>query len=96
MEKEKEDENITAFNDVLLHMQALYKKKNQDYGNSFDKSLDRYGISAGLVRMSDKMNRLENIFDKEPMVHNERLKDTLIDMACYAAMTLSWLQRKGL
>lgn len=91
---EKEDDNIVAFNDVLMHMQALYKQKNQDYGNSFDKSLDRYGISAGLVRMSDKMNRLENIFDRTPTVSNERLKDTLIDMACYAAMTLSWLERK--
>lgn len=69
-------------------------RKNHDYGNSFDESLDQFGIIASIVRMSDKMKRLESLTDesKTQQVGSERLLDTLEDLSNYAAMTACWLR----
>ena len=40
-------------------MTELYERKNKDYGNSFDKTLNEFGIVAGLIRLNDKMNRVK-------------------------------------
>ena len=69
-------------------------KKNSDYGNSFEESLDKHGIVASIVRMGDKMNRLEALTDdsKTQQVGSESLLDTLEDLSNYAAMTACWLK----
>jgi hypothetical protein len=69
-------------------------RKNHDYGNSFEESLDQFGIVAGIVRMSDKMNRLVSLTDesKTQQVGSESLLDTLEDLSNYAAMTACWLK----
>lgn len=68
-------------------------RKNHDYGNSFEESLDQFGIVASIVRMSDKMKRLESLTDesKTQQVGSESLLDTLEDLSNYAAMTACWL-----
>lgn len=52
-------------------MQAAYNEnyqtflaKNADYGNSFEKSLNNFGYIAGIVRISDKYNRLYKILPR--------------------------------
>lgn len=69
-------------------------KKNSDYGNSFEVSLDKHGIVASIVRMSDKMNRLEALTDESrtQQVGSESLIDTLEDLSNYAALTACWLK----
>lgn len=69
-------------------------RKNHDYGNSFEESLDKFGIIASLVRMQDKMLRLESLMDesKTQQVGSESLLDTLEDLSNYAAMTACWLK----
>ena len=69
-------------------------RKNHDYGNSFEESLDQFGIVASIVRMSDKMNRLASLTDesKTQQVGSESLLDTLEDLSNYAAMTACWLK----
>lgn len=69
-------------------------RKNHDYGNSFEDSLDQFGIVASIVRMSDKMKRLESLTDesKTQQVGSESLLDTLEDISNYAAMTACWLK----
>lgn len=68
--------------------------KNHDYGNSFEESLDQFGIVASIVRMGDKMKRLESLTDdsKTQQVGSESLLDTLEDLSNYAAMTACWLK----
>lgn len=68
--------------------------KNHDYGNSFEESLDQFGIIASLVRMQDKMLRLQSLTDesKTQQVGSESLLDTLEDLSNYAAMTACWLK----
>lgn len=69
-------------------------KKNSDYGNSFEESLDKHGIVASVVRMGDKLNRLESLTDdsRTQQVGSESLLDTLEDLSNYAAMTACWLK----
>lgn len=72
----------------------MFCRKNHDYGNSFEESLDQFGIVASIVRMSDKMKRLASLTDesKTQQVGSESLLDTLEDLSNYAAMTACWLK----
>ena len=45
-----------------------------------------------MVRMSDKMERLKSLCKKEAMV-NESVKDTLLDLANYAVMSIAELEK---
>lgn len=75
------------FREITEKMADLYEKKNKDYGNSFNRSIKRYGAVAGLVRISDKFNRLENLMlNGECEIKDESIKDTLMDLANYAIM----------
>ena len=76
------------------HQYDTFCRKNHDYGNSFEESLDQFGIVASIVRMSDKMKRLESLTDesKTQQVGSESLLDTLEDLSNYAAMTACWLR----
>jgi hypothetical protein len=69
----------------------LFKKKNKDYGDAFAE----YGPIGVLMRMGDKIKRLQNI-DKNQitMVNDEQMRDTLIDLHNYSAMALMLLDEK--
>lgn len=86
-------DNVEQFMSITQNMTKTYAAKNHDYGNSFNKSLDRFGIVASIVRMGDKMNRIESLTKKEAQVKDESIKDTLLDMANYAIMTVMWLDK---
>lgn len=80
----------------LENLHETYLKKNKDYGSSFDDSLDNFGSIAGVVRISDKYNRLVQLTasNEEAKVSDEAVEDTLLDMANYAIMMAMWLERQ--
>lgn len=80
----------STFKDITDKMNKIYQMKNHDYGNSFDKSCDEFGITAALVRMSDKFNRIKTLINKNNNVKDESIEDTLLDLANYSIMTLIW------
>lgn len=82
------------FKDIVKGMIETYVRKNHDYGNSFDKSLDKFGLVASVVRIGDKMNRIESLVQKKAMVQDESIRDTLLDMANYAIMTVMWVDNQ--
>ena len=82
------------FKELTDMMVTTHERKNHDYGDSFNKTLDKYGLIASLVRMEDKFNRIESLKDKEPKVVNESLKDTLLDLANYCLMTVMWIMKE--
>jgi hypothetical protein len=66
----------------------LFKRKNQDYGDAFAK----YGVVGVLVRMGDKISRLQSISTTSvSLVDTESLRDTLIDLHNYSAMAIMLL-----
>ena len=78
---------------ITNQMHDIYIKKNHDYGNSFDKSIDELGIVAAVTRMSDKMERLKSLVKKESEVKDESFTDTVLDLANYAVMTAMYLKK---
>lgn len=89
----KLSDNVEQFIDITSNMAKTYAAKNHDYGNSFEQSLDKFGLVASIVRMEDKMNRIESLSKKEAEVKDESIKDTLLDLANYAIMTVMWLSK---
>lgn len=87
--------NVQIHEKVCQELTETYKKKNSDYGNSFENSLDKHGFIAGIVRMDDKMSRLISLNSKnEQLVLDESLRDTLMDLANYAIMSVMWLDEQ--
>lgn len=82
-------DKIKMHEELCMKLHDIYVAKNSDYGDSFGKSYDKYGIIAAMVRMEDKWNRMENLVVKDtiPLVNDESLKDTCLDLANYAIMT---------
>ena len=77
-------------------MTDLYARKNRDYGNSFDKSMDKFGLVVAAIRIGDKVNRLQSLIEKGVAeVKDESIADTFIDLACYSIMTLMWMEGKA-
>lgn len=87
-------ESVEKFTEITSNMAKTYAAKNHDYGNSFEQSLDKFGLVASVVRLGDKMNRIESLTKKEAQVKDESIKDTLLDMANYAIMTVMWMDKK--
>lgn len=85
------DEHILA--KIFKEMFSTYVKKNADYGNSFEKSVEKFGLVASAVRLSDKLERFSNLICNDAQVKDESIEDTLLDMANYAAMTVLYLRK---
>ena len=87
-------DNVQSFMDITANMAKTYAAKNHDYGNSFEQSCNKFGIIASVVRLGDKMNRIESLAIKKAEVKDESIKDTLLDLANYAIMTVMWLNQQ--
>ena len=85
-----------SMKEVYDNLWMTFCEKNHDYGNSFEQSLDKHGLIAGVVRMEDKMNRISTLTqgDKDAQIASESLVDTLMDLSNYAAMSACWLMHK--
>ena len=87
--------NVQIHGEICQELNETYEKKNADYGNSFENSLDKHGLIAGIIRMDDKMSRLISLNSKnEQQVMDESLRDTLMDLANYTIMSVMWLDEQ--
>ena len=83
------------FKDITKIMSDIFIRKNHDYGNSFEQSLNEEGLTASRIRMGDKWNRYKQLSKGvKAQVNDESIKDTLIDIATYAIMTIMWLDKQ--
>ena len=85
------------FEDITKVMVDIFKKKNHDYGNSFEQSLNEEGLAASRIRMGDKWNRYKTLSRPrmDAQVNDESIRDTLLDLANYAIMTVIWLDKQN-
>ena len=87
----KQEQRLTQYNKIRNEAFEIFKKKNNDYGDAFA----NYGSVGVLVRMGDKIQRMSNITSTSiTLVEDERLRDTLMDLANYAVMGLMLLDEK--
>lgn len=61
--------------------------KQHDYGHD---NIARFGVFGLLVRIHDKIARLENL-ERRNSPSNEPLQDTLLDIVGYVALCLMWV-----
>lgn len=74
---------------ICDEINELYAKKNHDYGDSFAQSFREEGMAMVRIRLGDKFNRLKALTrGGEQKVSDESIRDTLIDLANYAIMTV--------
>ena len=87
----QENSRVESMKTLQNEARELFAKKNADYGDSFA----TYGTIGVLVRMGDKINRLQSIEkNKVSFVNDESMRDTLIDLHNYAAMAIMLIDEK--
>lgn len=82
--------------ELMDELLETFIAKNEDYGDSFADSFKEFGITSAVVRMNDKMNRIKSLSKKgDRQVKDESLRDSLMDLANYALMTVIEIEDKG-
>lgn len=84
-----------TFEQLANQLIDTQKRKNADYGSSFDQTLNEFGLVASATRMSDKFNRFKSLMrcGSTARVEDEKIEDTLMDLAAYAIMTVEWIKK---
>jgi hypothetical protein len=78
--------------DIGVKLNELYEAKNKDYGDSFGKGYEEYGMIMPVIRLEDKLNRIKSLIKNEAAVKDESLIDSLMDLANYSIMTIIELE----
>lgn len=85
------------FKVITNEMLDLYEIKNKNYGDSFSKQFQEYGLTSVCIRLEDKLNRLKSLNMQiseakngisDINVDDESIKDTLIDLANYSVLAI--------
>jgi hypothetical protein len=74
--------------EVIEEIHNTFKIKNADYGNSFGEQYEEYGLLSAVIRLDDKMRRLKQLLKQDAQVKDESIRDTVLDLANYAIMTV--------
>ena len=81
---------------ICEELNALYAKKNHDYGDSFHTTFLEEGMAMSRIRLGDKLSRFKTLSKQEDRkVSDETMRDTLMDLANYAIMTILEMDRGG-
>lgn len=79
---------IERHKELCEYLNTLYTQKNHDYGDSFHLTYLEEGMAMPRIRLSDKFNRFKTLSKTNQLVNDESIKDTLLDLANYAIMTV--------
>lgn len=72
--------------EICAELNKIYEAKNHDYGDSFARVREQYPQSIN-IRLWDKLLRLDQLNNGvEAKVTDEKIEDTLLDMANYCIM----------
>lgn len=77
------DLQIFPVSDFSEEVAAILARKQNDYGSY---NISRFGLYGLLVRMHDKIARIENLTSKGINPENESLRDNYTDVIGYAAI----------
>lgn len=88
------NEKVLKHKDICLGLNNLYARKNHDYGDSFHQTFVEEGLAMARIRLGDKFSRFKTLSRISPtdstqqQVTDESIRDTLLDLANYAIMTV--------
>lgn len=85
---------VQIHKELCDELNEIYKRKNNDYGDSFGLSFKEEGMAMPRIRLGDKFNRFKTLsrVGNKQMVDDEGIIDTLLDLANYAIMTIVELE----
>lgn len=81
-------DNEKEHQEICDTLHEIYVKKNHDYGDSFSKNFDEYGLIYPEMHIKEKFDRFKSLRTSAAMVVNESIEDTLLDMANYCILTV--------
>lgn len=82
-------EKVKRHEEICKELNALYSKKNHDYGDSFHQTFLEEGMAMARIRLGDKFSRFKTLTKSgDQKISDESIRDTLIDLANYAIMTV--------
>lgn len=86
----KQNPKVQRHRDICTGLNVLYAQKNHDYGDSFHETFVEEGMAMARIRLSDKLNRFKRLSKdgEKVLVIDESIRDTLLDLANYAIMTV--------
>ncbi len=94
-------EKVLRHKAICDELNKLYEKKNHDYGDSFHQTFVEEGLAMTRIRLGDKFSRFKTLsrltssdIDKQ-QVTDESIRDTLMDLANYAIMTILEMDGEG-
>ena len=81
--------DVKYFDDILSELKITMVRKHADYGPDNIGQAPGGAMNGIIVRMHDKMTRLEHLYYKKIDTPNyESIEDTLLDLANYAIIGL--------
>ena len=93
---------IPGFKETLEKMQAIQEAKNHDYAQGAENPFANFEMVANykvasveqgfFTRLSDKFSRVATLITREGQVADEKIEDTLIDLANYAIIFKCYLE----
>ena len=97
-------EFLKQFNQTLKEMSDIVVKKNKDYtgnGDAFKNfqsisilTDNKISVEEGiLVRMTEKINRIATLIYQDNAVKDEKIQDTLLDLAVYSIILKTYLNQ---
>lgn len=87
--------NVIQHANICYELNSLYERKNRDYGDSFHKTYLEEGMAMARIRLTDKLERFKKLTREGGQeVKDESIRDTLIDLANYAIMTVMEMDRE--
>lgn len=89
-------DKLNKHKSICQDLNKLYEAKNKDYGDSFGKSYQEYGLTMACIRLEDKLNRLKALNKNgNQEVKDESIEDTLLDLANYSIMTIIEISKEA-
>lgn len=87
---------VKAHKEICEYLNNLYERKNHDYGDSFHQTFVEEGMAMARIRLGDKFSRFKTLTLKgSQQVQDESVRDTLLDLANYAIMTVMEMDLAG-
>lgn len=88
------EDKVVRHQQICDGLNQLYARKNHDYGDSFHQTFVEEGLAMARIRLGDKFSRFKTLSRISPtdstqqQVTDESIRDTLLDLANYAIMTV--------
>ena len=88
------NEKVIRHKELCDELNHLYARKNHDYGDSFHQTFIEEGPAMSRIRLGDKFSRFKTLSSisttdsTQQQVKDESIRDTLLDLANYAIMTV--------